>query len=140
MAGLQNGNIDILNTKTADWEVEPAKEATAGWLKKYAEVDVILAANDNMAIGAAQAVKAANRTGILITGFDATDPGRAALQAGQISATIDQSPDEQARLAIQLLVRHLETHETFPSIVYLPKIKLVTGKHAQASLFNRCTP
>jgi ribose transport system substrate-binding protein len=132
LAGLKTGNIDILNTKSADWEIEPAKQITADWLSKYGEVNVILAANDNMGIGAAQAVKAAERTGILITGFDATDAGKAAIKAGQISATIDQTPGDQTRLAIQLLIRHLETGETFPPIVHLPKIHLVARENPAA--------
>jgi len=131
LTGLETGNIDVLNTKSADWEIEPARQTTADWLNKYPEVQVILAANDNMAIGAAQAVAAAKRPRLLITGFDATEAGKAAIQAGQIAATIDQSPGEQSRLAIQLLIRHLETGDKFPPIVYLPKIHLVTFENRE---------
>jgi ribose transport system substrate-binding protein len=129
LAGLQTGNIDVLNTKSGDWEIGPARQITADWLAKEAEVNVILAANDNMALGAAQAVAAAGRSGILITGFDATDAALTGIRTGQIAATVDQAPGEQARLAVQLLIRHLETGETFPPIVSLPKIQLVTRKN-----------
>ena len=134
VAGLQTGNIDVLATQSADWETEPARQITAGWLQKYASVDVILAANDNMALGAAQAVAAAGRTGILITGFDATADGLAAIAAGKLSATIDQAPGQQARLAVQLLVRHLEKRETFPPIIELPEIPLVTKDNVDSYL------
>jgi len=137
LAGLQTGNIDILDTKSADWEIEPARQVTAAWLQGYADVNVILAANDNMALGAAQAVAAAKRTGILITGFDATDAGLTAVQAGQIAATVDQEPGEQARLAIQLLIRHLETGETFPPIIFLPNISLVARENVDGYLSQR---
>jgi ribose transport system substrate-binding protein len=129
LAGLQTGDIDVLNANSADWEVEPARQISAAWLSEYAHVDAILAANDNMALGAAQAVAQARKPGIIITGFDATDAGLAAIQAGQVSATIDQAPAKQARLAVQLLVRHLEKGETFPPTIFLSEIPLVTQEN-----------
>ena len=77
----------------------------------------------------AEAVIEAHRQGIMITGFDATDVGLAAIDAGQVAATIDQAPGKQARLAIQLLLRHLEKGETFPSIIFMPEIPLVTQEN-----------
>ena len=134
LAGLQTGDINVLNTKEADWEIEPARQITAAWLEEYDDVDVILAANDNMALGAAQAVAEANRSDILITGFDATDTALTAIQNGQMSATIHQAPGQQARLAIQLLLRHLETGESFPPVIYLPEIPLVTKENVDVFL------
>ena len=129
LAGLQTGDIDVLDARSADWEIEPARQITAAWLPNYADIDAILAANDNMALGAAQAVAEARRPGIIITGFDATDAGLAAIQAGQVSATIDQAPGKQARLAVQLLVRHLEKGEKFPPTIFLSEIPLVTKEN-----------
>ena len=129
LAGLQSGNMDVLDTQSADWEIEPAKAVTEAWLRTYPDVDAILAANDDMALGAVQAVAEANRQSITITGFDATSAGVAAIASGQIAATMDQAPAKQARLAVQLLIRHLETGETFPPIILLPDIPLVTKEN-----------
>ena len=129
LAGLQGGDIDILDTQPADWEIEPAQTVTAAWLEKFAHVDAILAANDDMALGAIAAAAQAGRQDIIITGFDATEAGLAAIEAKQMSATIDQAPGKQARLAIQLLVRHLETDETFPPIILMPETPLVTQQN-----------
>ena len=129
LAGLQRGNMDVLDAQSADWEIEPAKAVTAAWLRTYPDVDAILAANDDMALGAAQAVVEANRQNITITGFDATAAGVAAIVSGAIAATVDQAPAKQARLAVQLLIRHLETGETFPPIIFLPDIPLVTKEN-----------
>jgi hypothetical protein len=60
LAGLKTGNMEVLNTRSGDWEIEPARQTTAGWLQKYANVDAVMAANDNMALGAAQAIAEAN--------------------------------------------------------------------------------
>ena len=126
LAGLRTGNVDILSLKRADWEIEPARLITLGWLRKYPEVNAIVAANDNMALGAAQAVAAMGRQHILITGFDATEAGLAAIATGRLAATIDQSPEAQSRLAIQLLIHRLEQGERYPACVFLNRTPLVT--------------
>jgi ribose transport system substrate-binding protein len=115
LAGLHTGDIDVLDTQSADWEIEPAKQITRDWLQKYSEIDAILAANDNMALGAAQAIAEVGRQNILITGFDATEAGIAAITSGQVSATIDQAPAKQSRLALELVIRHLATGHFFRS-------------------------
>jgi len=129
LAGLKSGKIEVLNAQSADWEIEPARQITAGWLKQYPQVNAILAANDNMALGAAQAITEAKRQHLLVTGFDATDLALQAISDGKISATVDQAPGEQVRLAIQLLIKHLETGEEFPPIIFLPRIPLVTAEN-----------
>ncbi len=137
LAGLRSGDINVLGAKTADWEIDPAHKIAADWLDKFADIDAIIAANDNMALGAAQAIAEANRKEILVTGFDATDIALQAVAAGQISATVDQAPGEQARLAIQMLIKHLKTGETFPPIIYLPEIPLVTPENVDTYLLQR---
>lgn len=137
LAGLKSADIEVLNTKPADWEIEPARQITAEWLKQYKDVNAIMAANDNMALGAAQAIADAKRQKILVTGFDATDAALKAIAANQISATIDQTPGDQARLAILILVRYLEFGETFPSRIFLPHILLITKENVDAYLSER---
>lgn len=127
LAGLETGqNIEIVATQDANWETDKAKEVTETWLQKYPDLDVIVSANDRMALGAAAAVEAAQKDDIMITGFDALDIGREALAEGKIQATIDQGGRQQGRLAVYLLVRHLENQETFEKFVPLPEIPLLT--------------
>jgi ribose transport system substrate-binding protein len=135
--GLQTGDIVVLDAPPALGEMALARNIIAASLAQYADIDAILAENDAMALGAAQAVAEARRPGIIITGFDATDAGLAAIQAGQVSATIDQAPGKQARLAVQLLVRHLERGEKFPPTIYLPETPLVTKENVGGYLSQK---
>ncbi len=127
LAGLQAGEIEVLDTQTGNWSETEAAEITAGWLQNYDEIDAIIAANYAMAQGASQAIAAAGRDPdeILVTGFDAMQPALEAIASGEIDATIDQTPAQQARLSVQLLIRHLETGETFPPRVVLSEIPLI---------------
>jgi ABC-type sugar transport system substrate-binding protein len=79
-----------------------------------------------MALGAYAAAKIAKRS-LLITAFDTSSEVKEAIKNGAVGATISQGFDRQARLSIQLLIRHLENKETFaPFVVPLSEITLIT--------------
>lgn len=70
--------------------------------------DVIVAANDDMALGAMEALKARNLTGkVALIGFDALPEALAAIKAGTLTATIEQMPGGQSRGAVDTLVAFL---------------------------------
>ena len=126
LAGLRTGKIDILDTQSAQWSREKAREITQQWLQQYPDIDAIVAANYTMAAGAGEIVARANlQDEIIVTGFDAMPPALKLIEDGAIAATIDQTPDRQARLSVQLLLRHLENGETFPARILIPDIPLI---------------
>jgi len=131
LVGMQKNNLDIVATASADWNTEPAAKIAAEWFAQHPDLKAIVAANDRMALGAAQAAAAAGRSDVLIAGFDALDIALEAIAAGQLAATIDQRSDLQARLALQLLIRHLENQERFASFSALPEIPLVTRENIE---------
>ena len=57
---------------------------------------VIVAANDDMALGAIEAVKARNLKGVVIIGFDALPEALAKVRDGELTATIEQFPGKQS--------------------------------------------
>jgi len=71
---------------------------------------VIVAANDDMALGALQAVKARNLSSkVAILGYDGSPDALAAVKAGTLTATVDQFPGQQGRTALRTLVDYLRT-------------------------------
>jgi ABC-type sugar transport system substrate-binding protein len=71
---------------------------------------VIVAANDDMALGALQAAKARNLVGkIAILGYDGAPEALAAVRDGTLTATVDQFPGQQGRTALRVLVEYLRT-------------------------------
>jgi inositol transport system substrate-binding protein len=70
---------------------------------------VIVAANDDMALGAMEAVKARNMTGIAIIGFDALPEALAQVRDGGLTATIEQFPGKQSAMGVQMLVSFIKT-------------------------------
>ncbi len=70
---------------------------------------VIVAANDDMALGAMEAVKARNLKGIVIIGFDALPEALAQVRDGGLAATIEQFPAKQCSQAVQILANYLKS-------------------------------
>lgn len=129
MAGLREGNINVLGLESGGWQRDRAHDITAGWLQRFHTIDAILAADDVMALGAADAIEAVNRQGIIITGFDANADALLAIRAGRIHATVAQQPELQAFSAVQLMVRHLESGASFPPVQLWDNIHLITAEN-----------
>ncbi|OCR00752.1 hypothetical protein BCD67_24805 [Oscillatoriales cyanobacterium USR001] len=125
LAGLQQGNIEIVATEAGNWKTDLAQKITMEWLTRYPKLKAIVAANDDMALGASAAAKAA-KFPLLITGFDANKEALDAIKNGEMAATISQLMDRQTRLSVQLLIRHLENKETFPPFVTLSEVSVIT--------------
>ena len=67
--------------------------------------DVIVCANDDMALGAMEAVKARGLSGkVAIMGFDALPEALAAVRDGTLTATIEQFPGGQSSQAVDILI------------------------------------
>lgn len=96
--------------------------------------DVIVAANDDMALGAAEAVKAQGLGDqIKILGFDALPEALAAVKDGTLAATVEQFPGGQSRKAMQIMVEFVKDG-TVPdeSLVLLEPIAITTDNIDQA--------
>jgi ABC-type sugar transport system substrate-binding protein len=88
--------IVVKSTATADWDPSKAQSVTAAYLKTNKNIQGIVAQNDDMALGAIKAVKAAGLTpgqDIQIVGFDGTRDAFMAMIAGDLGATVECSPD-----------------------------------------------
>ena len=64
---------------------------------------VIVSANDDMALGAIEAVKGRNLKDIVIIGFDALPEALAKVRNGELTATVEQFPAKQSSLGVQIL-------------------------------------
>jgi ribose transport system substrate-binding protein len=100
-------NIEILEKQTANWNRTQAQDLVSSWLTAGIEFDAVIANNDEMAIGAAQALKAAgvSMDKVVIAGIDATPDGLAAMKAGDIDITVFQNAIKQGEVATQTAVK-----------------------------------
>jgi inositol transport system substrate-binding protein len=91
--------------QTANFARDQALSVTESGLAGLARPpDVIVCANDDMALGALEAVRARNLTGIKIYGFDALPEALARVKDGSLAGTVEQFPGEQSRIAMDIAV------------------------------------
>lgn len=90
----------------ADWDRAEAQKNFLAFLKKKPRVDAVLAANDEMAIGAADALAQAGYAvaDIPVVGVDATAAGRAAIRDGRMDFTVYQDPVAEGAGAVEAVV------------------------------------
>jgi ABC-type sugar transport system substrate-binding protein len=70
--------------------------------------DVIVAANDDMALGAIEALKARNLVGqVVVFGFDALPEALDSVRDGALTGSVEQFPGGQSRAALNIMVEYL---------------------------------
>ena len=107
---ITDAGMDLVTIQSAEWDQTKAAQVMAGILSQYPDLDVILAANDNMALGAASAVGMARREKeIVIAGFDNISAVHPLIEAGTVIATVDQFGDQLAVFGIEYAIEALES-------------------------------
>lgn len=92
--------------------------------------DVIVAANDDMALGAYEAVRARGlENDIAILGFDALPEALGAVRDGLLAGTVEQFPGGQSRQAMQIMVEHLQSGEAPESDLVLLTPIVITAEN-----------
>ncbi|MCY4453605.1 MAG: sugar ABC transporter substrate-binding protein [Immundisolibacterales bacterium] len=94
--------IEVVASISADWDREKGLKATEDILQAHPDVDAILASNDEMALGAVQAVNSAGKKGeVIVVGDDAIPAALEALKSGDMLATIDGNTDKVGYQAVK---------------------------------------
>ena len=109
----QYPDLVMLQRETANWDRQQGKEKMELLLRAHPDVDGVIAGNDEMALGAIQAIKEAGKMDdILVLGFDSNDEAAAAVAAGEMVATVLQPIVEGTTLAVQQADNYIRTGET----------------------------
>jgi ribose transport system substrate-binding protein len=100
--------IKIIANQNAGWDRAQAQSVMEDFLTRYDKIDVVFAHDDNMAIGAIQAIKAAGRLAeIKVVGIGGTIEGLDAIKANEMFSSVSQPPDWEGRAAVEYAVRYL---------------------------------
>jgi len=101
-------DIEVLASQTAEFQRAKGMQVMENLLQTYPEIDAVLACNDEMALGAIEALEAAGRLeGTLVSGFDANDDALKAVYEGRMVVTCDQQPGKQAGDAMLALIDYI---------------------------------
>lgn len=114
---LTECGMKIVSEQPADWDTGKAQSVTENMLTAHPHLKAIVASNDNMALGAVQAVKNAKLLGkVMVVGFDGNPGAAESILNGELSASVAQRPVEMGGTAVESLVK-LMKGESLPATI-----------------------
>jgi ribose transport system substrate-binding protein len=95
-------DMKIVASLPTEWNVETGNKAMMDLIQAHPEINLVVCANDYIAIGAAKAAEALGRTDILIFGNDGDTTGLEDIAAGRWTATQNTTPFIMGKVALQV--------------------------------------
>ncbi|MCO1349541.1 sugar ABC transporter substrate-binding protein (plasmid) [Burkholderia vietnamiensis] len=114
-AGFQDamkaGGMKVVSVQSGEWEIDKGNAVASAMLNEYPNLRALLCGNDNMAIGAVSAVRAAGKQGkVLVVGYDDINAIKPMLKDGRVLATADQYAAKQAVFGIDTALKAIAEH------------------------------
>src|SRR5215831_10078533 len=120
IARPQCHGIHVVAKQTANWKRTEAADLMTNWLSAGLRPAAVVANDDEMAIGAIQALKQARLlASTIVAGIDATPDALAEMKAGELHVTVFQNAPAQGKGAVDTALQ-LIRHEPAPSFVWVP--------------------
>ena len=118
--------LDVVLSQTANFNRAEGMTVMENILQSASDVKGVFAHNDEMALGALEAVSGKD---IQIVGFDATDDAVAAVKDGKMAATVAQQPDKMGETAVNTAISLINGEDVEKSIPV--EVTLVTKENAE---------
>jgi ABC-type sugar transport system substrate-binding protein len=121
--------MKIIAEQAASWDRTKAQNLMTNWLSKGMKFDAVVSNNDEMAIGAIQAMKAAgvDTKAAIVGGVDATQDALASMKGGDLKVTVFQDAAAQGKGAVDAALA-LAGGKSVDKKVYIP-FQLVTPEN-----------
>lgn len=125
------GQISVVASQTANSERERGFGVVQNILQAHPALRGVFAANDEMALGALQAIDAAGKSReVLVVGFDAVPEALAMIHKGRMLGSVAQFPDEMGRLGVAAAVDFLQSG-IVPAAVVHTKVEIKTAANSR---------
>ncbi|MFJ4145539.1 sugar ABC transporter substrate-binding protein [Pseudomonas sp. NPDC089734] len=123
-------DIKIDQEQTGIWARQKGMDLTNDWITQGKEFNAILSNNDEMAIGAAMALKQAGvkKGSVLVAGVDGTPDGLNAVTRGDLTVSVYQDAKGQANGAIDAAVKMAKKEKVEPQAIVIP-YRLITPEN-----------
>lgn len=86
---VADSKLTVVASQTANFDRAQGMTVMENMLQANPDIQGVFSANDEMALGALEAISGASKT-VLVVGFDATDDAIAAVKDGRMAATVQQ--------------------------------------------------
>lgn len=113
-------DIEIVTSQAADYEVEKGMDVASNILTQTPDIDAFYCCNDNMALGAVEALRGVNKVGdVIVVGVDGNGDAYASIKKGEMTATVDQFLFDNGYAAVEVALRILGGQD-IPKVVSTP--------------------
>ena len=120
---IADKKLKVVASQTADFDRTQGMTVMENMLQADSSIQAVFAGNDEMALGAVEAISGAKKD-VLVVGFDATDDAIEAIRQGRMGATIAQQPDLIGSTAVENAIR-LTKGESIPKEIPV-EVTLIT--------------
>lgn len=132
-------NWKILDQVNGDFTTLKGKEEMEMLLKKHENIDVLVSQNDDMTLGALEAIReeeksTGSKRDIIVISFDATKPALEKVKAGTIQADIECNPLLGAEL--EEVIQRIENEQPVEKAYYVEE-KVFTQKNVMSVIKDR---
>ena len=125
---IADAKLEVVAKQTANFDRTQGMSVMENMLQANGDIQGIFAANDEMALGAVEAISGAGKD-IVVVGFDATDDAIEAIKAGRMDATIAQQPALIGKTAVENAAK-LISGQTIPTAIPV-EVTLVNIKNVE---------
>jgi ribose transport system substrate-binding protein len=121
--------LDLVMEVPANWDRAQGLAATEDIITQHPDLAGIFGSNDEMALGAVEALRAANLLDqVTVVGYDANPDAREAVLAGEMEATIAQNPINMGYFGVESLIKLINGETLDPTID--TGVELITAENA----------
>lgn len=120
---IADKKLKVVASQTADFDRTQGMTVMENMLQADSSIQAVFAGNDEMALGAVEAISGAKKD-VLVVGFDATDDAIEAIKQGRMGATIAQQPALIGSTAVENAIR-LTKGESIPKEIPV-EVTLIT--------------
>lgn len=135
----EHDNWKILERRDAEFTTAKGKEVMEGMLARHPDIDVVVSQNDDMTLGALEALKDAGKTtgvdgDVIVISFDAVQKALELVADGVINVDIECNPEQGEY--VEEVIRKMEAGEDIDRAYYVPE-EVFTQENVGDFLDNR---
>jgi len=113
-------NIEIVAVQTAAWQRDEAYAIVENWIRNEKDFSVVLSENDNMAMGAIEAIEEfGKQDDIAVFGIDGDMDALLAVKEGRLTGTVFHNAQEIAQTLYNCILK-LKTYDTVEPVYLIP--------------------
>ncbi len=118
--------LNVLESQSANFNRSEGLTVMENIIQSYSDIEAVFAQNDEMALGALEALESAGMNDVIVVGFDGNDDALAEIEAGRLNATVAQQPDEMGRIAVDAVYDYFSGVEVESEIA--APLELITNE------------